>query len=84
MSAKDNKKKEEKQVFERGKGLPIDHPKNCAHECPYGYDRALAKARSRILAVTFALVTARLTVLLATSSFKVFLLPNYIRGLPQE
>ena len=41
MSAKENSKNREKEtVFERGKGLPIDHPKNCAHECPYGYDRA--------------------------------------------
>lgn len=41
MSAKENSKNREKEtVFERGKGLTIDHPKNCAHECPYGYDRA--------------------------------------------
>jgi hypothetical protein len=22
-------------------GTPVDHPQNCEHECPYGFDRPL-------------------------------------------
>ncbi len=23
-----------------GQPLPVEHPRNCKHECPYGHDRA--------------------------------------------